>query len=109
MFHFCLPEGKFSLIVFPYHQNGFSWNRVYKCHGFVFQAVCFAPANHLNASHPVSLEVCAGKRLNISLSGFTENNVCGWIRENVTLVTVYVNFVLIYLFLRANDQDHMDN
>ncbi|XP_008306226.2 receptor-type tyrosine-protein kinase FLT3 [Cynoglossus semilaevis] len=52
------------------------------------EAVCFAPANHLNASHPVSLEVCAGKRLNISLSGFTENNVCGWIRENVTLVTV---------------------
>lgn len=44
------------------------------------EVACFVPADYLNASGPVSIEVCVGKKLIISLEHFSEHPVCQWIR-----------------------------
>ncbi|XP_056220441.1 receptor-type tyrosine-protein kinase FLT3 [Seriola aureovittata] len=44
------------------------------------EVACFAPADYLNASGPVNLEVCVGKKLIISPDGFDGYPVCHWIR-----------------------------
>ncbi|XP_026217646.1 receptor-type tyrosine-protein kinase FLT3 [Anabas testudineus] len=49
----------------------------------------FVPANlNHNASSPVSIDVCHGKKLNISLEGFSGSPVCHWIREKKTVLTI---------------------
>ncbi|XP_042366502.1 receptor-type tyrosine-protein kinase FLT3 [Plectropomus leopardus] len=44
------------------------------------EVACFEPADYLNASGSVSIEVYFGKTLNISLEHFSEQTVCQWIR-----------------------------
>lgn len=44
------------------------------------EATCFLPANYLNASGPVSVELSVGKKLIISLEGLAGDPVCQWIR-----------------------------
>lgn len=54
----------------------------------VFQVACFAPADYQNASGSVSVEVCVGKKLIISLEHFSEPPVCHWIRGTDLVLTV---------------------
>lgn len=52
-----------------------------------FQVACFVPADYLNASGPVSVEVCVGKKLIISLEQLSEHpTVCYWTRGAVPIV-----------------------
>ncbi|XP_008304578.1 receptor-type tyrosine-protein kinase FLT3 [Stegastes partitus] len=44
------------------------------------KATCFLPADYLNASGPVSVELSVGKKLIISLEGLAGDPVCHWIR-----------------------------
>ncbi|XP_053198847.1 receptor-type tyrosine-protein kinase FLT3 [Scomber japonicus] len=44
------------------------------------EVACFLPAEYLNASRLVSVEVRAGKKLSISLKGLYEYSDCQWIR-----------------------------
>ncbi|XP_076027406.1 receptor-type tyrosine-protein kinase FLT3-like [Genypterus blacodes] len=43
-------------------------------------APCVRLADHLNASSPVDIEVCVGKKLSISLDHFSEYPMCNWSR-----------------------------
>uniref|UniRef100_A0A8C3GB73 receptor protein-tyrosine kinase n=1 Tax=Cyclopterus lumpus TaxID=8103 RepID=A0A8C3GB73_CYCLU len=52
------------------------------------EVACFVPADYLNASGSVSVEVCVGKKLNISLEHFSEFPVCHWIRGANPILTV---------------------
>ncbi|AWP20663.1 putative receptor-type tyrosine-protein kinase FLT3 [Scophthalmus maximus] len=52
------------------------------------EVACFAPADYLNASGPVIIEVCVDKKLSISLKGFSGHPVCHWIRGGDPVVTV---------------------
>ncbi|XP_029313404.1 LOW QUALITY PROTEIN: receptor-type tyrosine-protein kinase FLT3 [Cottoperca gobio] len=49
---------------------------------------CFVPADHLKASGSVTVEVCAGRTLVISLENFSEYSVCRWIRGADPVLTV---------------------
>ncbi|XP_037613488.1 receptor-type tyrosine-protein kinase FLT3 isoform X1 [Sebastes umbrosus] len=51
------------------------------------QVACFEPADYLNASGSVSVEVCVGKKLIISLEHFSEYPVCHWIRGADPMLT----------------------
>lgn len=44
------------------------------------EAACFVPADYLNASGPVSIELSVGKKLIVSLEGLDGDPVCHWIR-----------------------------
>lgn len=44
------------------------------------KAACFLPADYLNATGPVSIDLSVGKKLVISLEGLSEYPVCHWIR-----------------------------
>eukprot|EP00064_Thunnus_orientalis_P008696 superscaffoldBa00001055_g8719 len=48
---------------------------------------CFLPADHLNASGPVSVEVSYGKKLIISLEGLYGYSDCHWIQGTDTVPT----------------------
>nr|XP_046226788.1 receptor-type tyrosine-protein kinase FLT3 isoform X2 [Scatophagus argus] len=52
------------------------------------ETACFVPADFLNASGPVSVEVCVGKKLVISLEHASEYPVCHWIRGTDPVLTV---------------------
>ncbi|XP_028288445.1 receptor-type tyrosine-protein kinase FLT3 [Parambassis ranga] len=52
------------------------------------EVTCFQPADYLNASHPVSVAVSLGKKLNISLKGPSGYSVCHWIRGADTVMTI---------------------
>ncbi|XP_031706207.1 receptor-type tyrosine-protein kinase FLT3 isoform X1 [Anarrhichthys ocellatus] len=54
----------------------------------VFQVACFVPADYQNASGSVSVEVCVGQKLIISLEDFSEFPVCHWIRGADPILTV---------------------
>lgn len=51
------------------------------------EVACFVPADHVNASAPVSIDICAGKKLNISLEHVSEASLCHWIREDYPVLT----------------------
>lgn len=53
-----------------------------------FQVACFVPADYLNASGPVSVEVGVGKKLIISLEQFSEYHACHWIKGTDPVLTV---------------------
>ncbi|KAM3593690.1 uncharacterized protein V6R79_019352 [Siganus canaliculatus] len=44
------------------------------------EVACFESANYLNSSGPVSVEMCVGKKLVISLQHVSEDSVCRWLR-----------------------------
>lgn len=46
----------------------------------IIQVPCVRPADYLNASSPVNIEVCVGKKLIISLDHFSEYPICNWSR-----------------------------
>lgn len=46
------------------------------------------PADYLDSSGPVSIEVCVGKKLTISLEHVYEYSVCHWIRGAEPVLTV---------------------
>ncbi|XP_069007814.1 receptor-type tyrosine-protein kinase FLT3 [Embiotoca jacksoni] len=48
------------------------------------EVACFLLADYLNATGPVSIEVSAGKMLNISLEGLPGSPVCNWIGHLMT-------------------------
>ncbi|XP_068437954.1 receptor-type tyrosine-protein kinase FLT3 [Clinocottus analis] len=52
------------------------------------EVACFVPADYLNASGPVSVEVYVGKKLIISLEHFSEFPVCHWIKGADPILTV---------------------
>ncbi|KAK1884970.1 Receptor-type tyrosine-protein kinase FLT3 [Dissostichus eleginoides] len=64
---------------------------------------CFVPADHLNASGSVSVEVCVGKKLIISLQHFSEHPVCSWIRGADTVITVNGSESLVLRKLSEDD------
>ncbi|KAK5877899.1 hypothetical protein CesoFtcFv8_025361 [Champsocephalus esox] len=64
---------------------------------------CFVPADHLNASGSVSVEVCVGKTLIISLQHFSEQPVCSWIRGADTVITVNGSESLVLPKLSEDD------
>ncbi|KAM4719088.1 receptor-type tyrosine-protein kinase FLT3-like [Anableps anableps] len=49
---------------------------------------CFQPADHLNASDPVSLKSTAGEKLIVSLEGLPDSPVCQWGREQGPLMNI---------------------
>ncbi|XP_071341315.1 receptor-type tyrosine-protein kinase FLT3 [Trachinotus anak] len=55
------------------------------------EVACFVPADYLNASGPVSIEACLGKKLLISLEGFDGSPVCHWIRGKDPVMTIGKN------------------
>ncbi|XP_070709307.1 receptor-type tyrosine-protein kinase FLT3 [Pempheris klunzingeri] len=52
------------------------------------KVACFVPADYLNESSPVTVEVCFGKKLIISLEQFSEYPVCNWSRGAEPLLVV---------------------
>ncbi|XP_041817621.1 receptor-type tyrosine-protein kinase FLT3 isoform X2 [Chelmon rostratus] len=52
------------------------------------EVACFVPADYLNASGPVSIEVCIGKKLVISLVHVSGSPICHWIRGADPVLTV---------------------
>ncbi|KAM9333187.1 receptor-type tyrosine-protein kinase FLT3-like isoform 2-T2 [Pholidichthys leucotaenia] len=50
------------------------------------EVVCLLSAGFLNSTGPVSKEVPVGKKLFISLEGFSGNPVCHWMRGNNTVM-----------------------
>ncbi|KAM9337200.1 receptor-type tyrosine-protein kinase FLT3-like [Symphorus nematophorus] len=69
----------------------------------VFQVQCFVPADHLNASGPVSVEVYAGKKLSISLEHVSEQAVCHWIRGADPVLTRNGSCPMVLLPLSETD------
>ncbi|XP_039982503.1 receptor-type tyrosine-protein kinase FLT3 isoform X2 [Xiphias gladius] len=67
------------------------------------EVACFVPADYLNASGPVSIEVCAGKKVIISLEGFNGYPVCHWIREEDPLMTIKSSDSMILPSLSETD------
>ncbi|TDG97302.1 hypothetical protein EPR50_G00224420 [Perca flavescens] len=53
-----------------------------------YEAACFVPADYLNGSGSVDIEVRVGKKLIISLEHFSEYPVCHWIKGAVPVLTV---------------------
>uniref|UniRef100_UPI0037E79CA3 receptor-type tyrosine-protein kinase FLT3 isoform X1 n=2 Tax=Semicossyphus pulcher TaxID=241346 RepID=UPI0037E79CA3 len=64
---------------------------------------CFVPADYLNASGPVSVEVSVGKKLIISLDNFTDCPVCQWIKGATPVLTVNENHSMVLLPLSETD------
>ncbi|XP_059182503.1 receptor-type tyrosine-protein kinase FLT3 [Centropristis striata] len=52
------------------------------------EVACFVPADYLNASGSVSVDVLVGKKLVISLENFSDHPVCHWIRGADLVLTV---------------------
>ncbi|KAK5849692.1 hypothetical protein PBY51_014006 [Eleginops maclovinus] len=52
------------------------------------EVACFVPADYLNASGSVSVEMSVGQKLIISLQHFSEHPVCHWIRAADPVITV---------------------
>ncbi|XP_054478724.1 receptor-type tyrosine-protein kinase FLT3 [Anoplopoma fimbria] len=67
------------------------------------EVACFEPADYLNASDSVSVEVSVGKKLNISLAHFSEFPVCHWIRGADPILTVNGSNYMVLLPLSEKD------
>ncbi|XP_031137920.1 receptor-type tyrosine-protein kinase FLT3 [Sander lucioperca] len=67
------------------------------------EVACFVPADYLNASGTVDVEVCAGKKLIISLKHFSEYPVCHWIRGAHQVQTVNGNQSIVLPPLSETD------
>lgn len=52
------------------------------------EVACFVPADYLNASGPVNIDVCIGKKLVVSLKHVSDSPVCHWIRGADPVLTV---------------------
>ncbi|KAL7373603.1 hypothetical protein ABVT39_010362 [Epinephelus coioides] len=59
------------------------------------EVACFVPADYLNASGPVSVEVCVGQKLIISPEHFSEHSVCNWTGGAGQVLTVNVSHSMI--------------
>ncbi|XP_041670537.1 receptor-type tyrosine-protein kinase FLT3 [Cheilinus undulatus] len=64
---------------------------------------CFVPADHQNASGPVSLEVLVGKELMIALDQSSQSSVCRWIRGSEPVLTVNGSRSLVHPSLSEAD------
>ncbi|XP_070784269.1 receptor-type tyrosine-protein kinase FLT3 [Enoplosus armatus] len=67
------------------------------------EVACFVPADYLNASGPVSLEMSVGKKLIISLEHFSEHPVCHWIRGARPVQTVNGSHYMVLPQLSETD------
>ncbi|XP_073344451.1 receptor-type tyrosine-protein kinase FLT3 [Pagrus major] len=67
------------------------------------EEVCFAPADYLNSSGPVSVEVCASKKLIISLEHVSEHPVCHWSRGEDPIQTVNGSHIMVLPPLSETD------
>ncbi|KAL6097851.1 flt3 [Pungitius sinensis] len=67
------------------------------------EAACFVPVDYLNASGSVSVEVCPGKTLVISLEQLSEFPVCQWIKGADTLLTVNRSSSMVLSALSETD------
>ncbi|XP_071769846.2 receptor-type tyrosine-protein kinase FLT3 [Centroberyx gerrardi] len=56
---------------------------------------CLLPADYLKASGPVSIEVCVGKKLNISLERFSGDSVCNWSRGTDLILTTNGSYSMV--------------
>nr|XP_019962663.1 PREDICTED: receptor-type tyrosine-protein kinase FLT3 [Paralichthys olivaceus] len=52
------------------------------------EVACLEPANYLKTSGAVSVDVCAGMKLMVSLQGLSGYSVCHWIRGERVVMTV---------------------
>ncbi|XP_062415343.1 receptor-type tyrosine-protein kinase FLT3-like [Pungitius pungitius] len=67
------------------------------------EAACFVPFDYLNASGSVSVEVCPGKTLVISLEQLSEFPVCQWIKGADTILTVNGSSSMVLSALSETD------
>ncbi|XP_062415145.1 receptor-type tyrosine-protein kinase FLT3-like isoform X2 [Pungitius pungitius] len=67
------------------------------------EAACFVPVDYLNASGSVSVEVCPGKTLVISLEQLSEFPVCQWIKGADTILTVNGSSSMVLSALSETD------
>ncbi|XP_018529412.1 receptor-type tyrosine-protein kinase FLT3 [Lates calcarifer] len=67
------------------------------------EVACFVPADYLNSTGPVHIEVSLGKKLSISLEGFDGYPVCQWNRGEDPVTTIRGNDSLVLLPLSETD------
>ncbi|CAN9506272.1 unnamed protein product [Ophioblennius macclurei] len=67
------------------------------------ETVCFLPDDFLYASNSVSVELLVGKKLNISLEGFSEYPVCQWSRGGGPVLTINQSYFMITPLLSQHD------
>ncbi|CAJ1082182.1 receptor-type tyrosine-protein kinase FLT3 isoform X2 [Xyrichtys novacula] len=67
------------------------------------EVACFVPADYLNVSGPVSIDVFIGKSLVISLDHFSKSSICHWIRRAEPKLTVNGSQLMVLQHLSEAD------
>lgn len=67
------------------------------------EVACFVPADYMNASGLISIEVCVGKKLVISLEHVSEHHVCHWMRGAHSVLTKSGNYTIVLPALSEAD------
>ncbi|XP_029955806.1 receptor-type tyrosine-protein kinase FLT3 [Salarias fasciatus] len=65
--------------------------------------VCFLPDDFLNSSGSVTVELPVGKKLNISLKGFSQHPVCQWLKGADPILTIKQSRFLLTPLLSEAD------
>ncbi|XP_029979596.1 receptor-type tyrosine-protein kinase FLT3 [Sphaeramia orbicularis] len=67
------------------------------------EVVCFVPADFLNASRPVSIEVYVGQKLVISSDHMSGHPVCHWVQGEVPVKTINGSDLMVLPLLSERD------